>query len=164
MNDLFALESSAVLSPCARYRYLLRRQLRPVGTEVCLFVMVNPSTADAAVDDPTIRRCAGFARAWGFDWLHVVNLFAWRATDPRALRAAHDPVGPENDAYLQAEVAQADMVVCAWGRHGDYLGRRQAVREALARRQVHVLGQNADGSPKHPLYMPAASRPTVLQD
>ncbi|WP_369501657.1 DUF1643 domain-containing protein [Rhodanobacter sp. FW106-PBR-LB-1-21] len=151
------------MSPCGRYRYLLRRQLCPAGTRVCLFVMLNPSTADATMDDPTIRRCAGFARAWGFDWLHVVNLFAWRATDPLALRTARDPVGPENDVHLQAEVVRADRVVFAWGRHGGYLGRGQAVREALAFRQVHVLGQNADGSPKHPLCMPAASLPTVLQ-
>ena len=111
----------AYLSDDGRYRYSLTRHVAPLtGDGVCTFVMLNPSTADATHDDPTIRRCIGFARAWGFEWLKVVNLFAYRATDPRDLWAV-DPyppyatqVGPENDCTIAKVVGGSDLVVCAW--------------------------------------------------
>ena len=90
---------AAVLSPCGAYRYLLTRRFGP-GKKLATFVMLNPSTADAERDDATIRKCVGFARSWGCAGLQVVNLFAFRATDPTDLRMADDPVGPENDVWL----------------------------------------------------------------
>lgn len=154
MADLFAPTSDALFSPCERYRYLLRRQLTATGGRVCLFVMLNPSTADATANDPTIRRCIKFAGRWGYDWLHVANLFAWRATDPADMRAAADPIGPDNNKNLRSAFAAADLVVCAWGKHGSHQSRSFAVCERLTPyRDLHCLAMNQDGSPKHPLYV-----------
>ncbi len=96
------MTGSAVLSECARYRYRLDRawERDDHGLGTVTWVMLNPSTADADVDDPTIRRCIGFSKAWGYNALTVVNLFAWRATSPRDLCAVEDPVGPDNEAHL----------------------------------------------------------------
>jgi hypothetical protein len=103
----------ADLSPCGTYRYLLGRRVGD-GQRAALFVMLNPSTADASDDDPTIRRCRRFARREGCGLLEVVNLFAYRATDPVALRLAEDPVGPANDHFISKAVERAALVVVAW--------------------------------------------------
>lgn len=122
--------------------------------------MLNPSTADATADDPTIRRGAGFARAWGFGGIVVANLFAFRSTSPSALRICSDPVGPENDHYLETLRERVDSIVAAWGRHGSLFGRSMHVRELLeAGGQLSVLRLNSGGEPAHPLYLPAALRP-----
>ena len=109
--------TGAAFSPCGRYRWHLARTWDADGSRVA-FVALNPSTADATHDDPTIRRCIGFARRWGAGGVDVVNLYAFRATKPRDLFAADDPVGPDNDAWIDAVVARADRVVLAWGHHG----------------------------------------------
>jgi hypothetical protein len=148
----------ALLSADGRYRYQL---MRSWGDGPWLtFVMLNPSTADALVDDPTIRRCIAFAEAWGYGGLIVVNLFALRATDPRELLTAVDPVGHENDWHIADAVEQTDLVVAAWGasiprQHGK---RPAAVRELLG--DAHHLGLTAAGHPRHPLYLRADTRPT----
>ncbi len=98
------LEPNAVISECGRYRYVLTRQVGP-GTRTATFILLNPSTADANNDDPTIRRCIGFARQWGCGKLTVLNLFAVRATDPQWMKAASDPVGPENKAWFEKTLA-----------------------------------------------------------
>lgn len=144
---------SAVLSPCGQYRYSLTRTFLMGGGRV-LFVMLNPSTADAETDDPTIRRCIGFAHRWGFQELGVANLFAWRATDPRALRQALDPVGPENDQYLMMMSGCADAVIAAWGARGSYRNRAAEVLDLL-KGTVEHLGLTRQGYPKHPLYLRA---------
>jgi hypothetical protein len=120
--------------------------------------MLNPSTADASRDDATIRRCASFSRAWGFGAMVVVNLFALRATDPRRLREAADPVGPRNDGAIRGAAGGSDAVVAAWGRHGSLRGRDERVLDLLRDHDVRLLGVNADGSPRHPLYLPASTR------
>jgi hypothetical protein len=119
---------SAVISPCGRYRYHLHRRIADSG-RVATFVMLNPSRADAEIDDPTIHRVMGFARRWGCGELHVVNLFAFRATRPADLRKAADPVGPENRDRIRRAVAVAadGLVVCAWGTHGTFLGQDRSV-------------------------------------
>lgn len=151
--------SDAVLSESGRYRYALTRTWAPAAGAVC-FVMLNPSTADASEDDPTIRRCIGFARAWGFGRLEVVNLFAWRATDPAALRGVADPVGPENDGHIMRAARGAKLVIAAWGAHGALLERGEEVRAMLARRfVVHHLGLTKEGHPRHPLYLRADLQP-----
>lgn len=145
----------------ARYRFLLWRELAPLtGEGVCVFVMLNPSTADATADDPTIRRVVGFAGAWGFRSVQVVNLFALRATKPWDLCGADDPVGPGNDAHIERALKGADRVVAAWGsmtrfKPTMFATRRDAVAERLADRPIFCLGYTSvDQQPRHPLYVP----------
>ncbi|MCT0213416.1 DUF1643 domain-containing protein [Synechococcus sp. CS-1327] len=149
-------ERGAVFSPCRRYRYALwRRWGEPADGAVV--VGLNPSTADEHADDPTVRRCIAFARDWGFSGLTMINLFAFRATRPADLVEAADPVGPDNDRWLQACCAGSRLVVAAWGRRGGWLERDQAVRRMLPPLQVLGLGKTA--SPLHPLYLPRTRRP-----
>ncbi|MGI9331693.1 MAG: DUF1643 domain-containing protein [Gammaproteobacteria bacterium] len=146
---------SARFSRCRCYRYALWR-CWGAGGQV-LFVMLNPSTADARDDDPTIRRCSALARDWGFGSLAVANLFAFRATRPAVLKRASDPVGPRNDGWIARLCGEADLVVAAWGNHGAYAGRAARVRSTLSR--PHHLGLNKTGEPAHPLYRPRHTRP-----
>lgn len=162
MQSLFDPEAptgSAVISDCGRYRYRLNRSWDRMKATAG-FIMLNPSIADATQDDPTIRRCVGFARAWRCGGLCVVNLFAFRATDPADLFAAAEPVGPENDDHIRAVLRQCRPVVAAWGAHGGHLGRDRAVREIIAAVGVSVfcLGRTKAGQPRHPLYVAAATK------
>lgn len=148
-------QSEAVYSACGRYRYLLTRVWDPAGGRA-LFVMLNPSTATEVQNDPTVERCERRARALGYGAFRVTNIFAFRATDPRVMRAAADPVGPENDAAIAVSATDwADLVVCAWGTHGAHLGRGPAVERLLraSGRPLHHLGLTKDGHPRHPLYI-----------
>lgn len=119
-------------------------------------ILLNPSTADANRDDPTLRRCIGFAREWGYGALEVVNLFAYRATRPQDLRRARDPVGTANDRHLLAAVKRAERVVGAWGVHGVFAGREAGVMAMLAQAEVRLfcLGRTQGGHPRHVLYLP----------
>lgn len=121
--------------------------------------MLNPSTADAVRDDPTIRRCIGFARAWGYWRLEVTNLFAFRTPAPPALRCAPDPVGPLNDRWLLRVAARADRIVCAWGIHGALRNRESEALELLRDFPLEHLGLTTRGHPRHPLYVAAATAP-----
>ena len=151
---------AAVFDETGAYRYRLSRT-RSDGAGVVTFVMLNPSTADAEVNDPTIRRCIGFAWDWGYRALTVVNLFAYRATTPKELRRAKNPVGPANDEHLLAAVDAAEAVVAAWGVHGALHGRDREVMDLLAKRaELTCLGVTKGGLPRHPLYMPKRARPT----
>jgi hypothetical protein len=153
---------TATFSPCERYRYTLRRewpQLRVEPTDhlQVAFIMLNPSTATADVDDPTVAKCGRFARAWDADQLLVVNLFAWRATDPRDMKAAADPVGPMNDEAIRMAVRDSSIVVCAWGNHGSHLARSAQVISMLRHDglgdRLKYLKLNKSGEPQHPLYL-----------
>lgn len=139
--------------------------MSPLGGDRYLFVIgLNPSTADEHKDDPTIRRCIDFAKRWGYSSLCMANLFAWRDTLPRNMKRAHDPIGPENDRYLTEAALGAGLILAAWGRHGSHLNRGNVVRamiEDTAFRALNCLGYNADGSPKHPLYIPATTIPEI---
>lgn len=147
---------SAIISDCGQYRYLLTREsgLPLAEAPAALFIMLNPSTADATLDDPTIRRCRGFAQAWGCSGLAVANLYAYRATNPRELLLCADPVGPENDTRLAALAREYSDIVCAWGKNAKP-DRVDAVAAILQSSGVRLwcLGTNKDGSPKHPLYV-----------
>jgi hypothetical protein len=157
------ISRSAELSPCGRYRYLLTRTLG-TGNGTCVFVMLNPSTADHTVDDQTIRQCVGFTAAWGYRRLAVVNLFAWRATLPRDMLTAIDPIGPAGDDWILHAARCADRIVCAWGEHGRHRGRGAAVRSLLQAdgRALHHLGlTKGHHQPRHPLYL---ARETALQE
>lgn len=152
--------STAVYSDCERYRYSLTRIWDPDGGKA-LFVMLNPSTATEVQNDPTVERCERRARALGFGAFRVTNIFAWRDTDPRAMRRAADPVGPDNDTAILEGADWADRVIAAWGTHGAHLGRGPAV-EALLRgtgRPLFHLGLSKAGHPKHPLYIAYARQP-----
>ena len=154
--------SVAVYSDCGRYRYALTRVWREGGARA-LFVMLNPSTATEWRNDPTVERCERRARALGCGAFRVVNIFAWRATDPLAMRAAADPVGAENDAAILDGVAWAERIVCAWGTHGAHLGRGAAVERLLrgTGRELSVLGLTKAGHPQHPLYIGYDRQPVV---
>ena len=152
--------STAVYSDCERYRYSLTRVWEPTGQKA-LFVMLNPSTATEVQNDPTVERCERRARALGFGAFQVTNIFAWRDTDPRAMRAAPDPVGPDNDATILSGAAWADRIIAAWGAHGAHLGRGMQVESLLRRtgQPLLHLGLTRDGHPKHPLYIAYAQQP-----
>jgi hypothetical protein len=147
----------ATFSQCQRYRYSLTRMWTPPNMLVrtVMFVGLNPSTADAQVDDPTIRRCVRFAVDWGFTRLFMANLHAYRSTDPKALLTVADPVGPGNLLAVQRMALQSEIVVCAWGANPLAPGALE-IRDWLRwRTHVFHLGLTKDGSPKHPLYLRA---------
>ena len=159
MTD-FALKKSAEVSECGQYRYRLSRRWGP-GLPT-LFIMLNPSTADAEIDDPTIRRCMGFAKSWGRDGIEVVNLFAFRATSPKDMQTAADPVGPENEVHVEEAVAECFEVICAWGAHGSFKAQDMVMQRWLREAgvfQPYSLGETVDGQPRHPLYLKANLQP-----
>jgi len=160
MKDLFA-KSSAVISNCGTYRYRLDREW-DAGKGTVAFLMLNPSKADHAEDDPTIRRCTNFAKAWGFGGLIVGNLFALRSTDPKALYSHHDPIGPDNDKHLIEICQSSRRIICAWGTHGKLRGRNRAVHERLKFFDLHALRVTADGHPGHPLYIAGSAVPQAF--
>ena len=158
-------DSVAAYSPCECYRYTLTRVWDPAGKRA-LFVMLNPSTATEVQNDPTVERCERRARALGFGGFRVCNIFAWRDTDPKALRRADDPVGPENDAAIREGCAWADTVICAWGTHGALANRGPEVEHLIrtAGASLHHLGLTKDGHPKHPLYIAYTEQPRPWKD
>lgn len=166
---MLALEQrTATFSPCRTWRYVLTRQWDDALPSLNV-VGLNPSTADEQADDPTIRRCIGFARTWGYGGLVMTNLFAFRATDPYRMLGAPDPIGPENDMHLQQQARGAGLVLAAWGVYGKCHGRAlQVLRFALNAVPLRCLGETKEGHPKHPLYikgdtLPIAYAPLAVQ-
>lgn len=191
MGDQIYVDKGAEVSPCGTYRYRLWREWRnhpkpaqwdmwvddagkPVvdgaGEQLgeprrCVFVMLNPSTADGTQDDPTIRRCVGFARQWGFDRLEVLNLFAYRTTSPKTLLALNhdsDPVGARNLAAFREVLFPrrlVGLVVCAWGAHGSHLGQDETALGWMGDCARFSLGLTRDGQPRHPLYLKRDAEP-----
>jgi hypothetical protein len=157
--------SVAEYSDCELYRYTLTRVWDPGGARA-LFIMLNPSTATEVQNDPTVERCERRARTLGFGAFRVLNIFAWRATDPRDMRAAPDPVGPENDRAIVDSLDWADRVICAWGTHGKHLGRGPEVERLLREAGAHLfhLGLSKEGHPKHPLYIGYTVQPVPWPD
>lgn len=145
--------NTCVFSACRTYRYRLEH-VWDASLPLVAFVMLNPSTADEQQLDPTLRRCRGFAQSWGYGGFAVGNLFAFRATDPRVMKAALDPVGPDNDDHLVRIATECAAVVCAWGQHGKHKGRAERVLWALRKHaDLGAIELSNDGSPKHPLYL-----------
>jgi hypothetical protein len=163
MAAIVASASGAAFSGCRRWRYTLWRRWDGARPTVN-FVMLNPSTADEVDLDPSCARAQGYAMRWGYGALIVTNVFAWRATDPRAMKAAADPVGRDNDLAIAAAAREAALVVCAWGNHALHLGRAAQVLELLraAGKPLHALKVNAGGQPAHPLYLDGRLKPVLL--
>ena len=155
-----ASAAGARFSSCRRWRYLLWRRwdaARPVAN----FLMLNPSTADEVRLDPSCTRARVFAERWGFGALIVTNIFAWRATDPREMKAAREPVGRANDRAIVRAACEAELVLCAWGNHGAHRERSVRVLELLrgAGVELHALRFTGAGEPAHPLYLRATLKP-----
>lgn len=154
----------AVFSADQKYRYRLERFTGLLDASGCVnFIMLNPSTADAEKNDPTVRRCIGYARLWRYHRLIVTNLFALRSTDPAALQTELDPIGPDNDRHLATAAAFADRIVAAWGNHGALRDRSSAVLDLLDQYQVQTFGLTKAGEPVHPLYQRQAALLIPLQ-
>lgn len=146
-------DRGAEFSPCRTWRYSLWRYWGNPENFVA-FVGLNPSTADEEQDDPTIRRCMDFAKRWGHEGIVMLNLFAFRATDPRVMKRAADPIGPENDAAIQRFTRLSRVNIVCWGAHGKHIGRGQQVI-SLCHGGLGCFGVTKHGHPKHPLYLPA---------
>ena len=152
--------STAIYSDCLKYRYELTRIWEPAGRKVH-FVMLNPSTATEVQNDPTVERCEQRARTLGFGAFRVTNIFAWRDTDPKKMRLADDPVGPENDGAIVRGCNWADQTICGWGTHGEHLERGAEMRTLIQKSTADIfhLGITKHGHPKHPLYIAYAQTP-----
>lgn len=177
------LEKKAVFSPCRRYRYSLWREVNMFGSGICQFICLNPSTADEVQDDPTVRRCIDYTDRWGYRWFCMTNIFAWRDTDPEAMKLVPKPIShckrplplgdgsmilvEENDYYISHIGVEAEMIVAAWGKHGDHHGRGESVKRMIRsmgprhpnQPRLHYLKLNDDGSPQHPLYLSKELKP-----
>lgn len=155
------------MSPCGQYRFKLWRMVPPglltghPRWNYCLFVMNNPSIADAEHDDPTIRRVMGFASLWGFSRLDVANVNPCRSTDPKAATRPPEDVLLDNDAWLGNLARQADLVVAAWGSAADPELADRAMNILRAEHPIFALGLTRDGHPRHPLYLPKDTELTI---
>ncbi len=149
--------NGTVFSPCRTWRYTLYRRVGE-SDRMVMFLCLNPSTADEEVNDPTVTRCINYAKRWGYGHFYMMNLFAFRATDPRVMKAFKgDPVGPQNDFWLTVMANRADLIVAGWGTHGAFKGRDLAVRGLMPK--MHCLKITQGGHPSHPLYLKADLEP-----
>lgn len=162
--------SETIFSRDRVYRYTLWREWDSIFTDFAEkhkyvnFICLNPSTADEHRDDPTMRKCMKFARAWGFDAMCVTNIFAYRSTDPEGMKRHPAPVGPDNDAHIASVARDADMVIASWSQYAGHLNRSREVREILkgVGNPVYYLrmGTGKAPEPYHPLYLPDSTTPT----
>lgn len=157
MTDFEDDRKGAEFSDCGQYRYRLWRTW-DVEKPTVAFVALNPSTADGVDDDPTVRRCIGYAKEWGYGTLVVGNIFALKSTDPEELYEHPAPVGPRNDEYLREIVDEADRVVAAWGTHGAHQDRGREVA-AMLDGELVALDTTKHGHPNHPLFQPKDAEP-----
>ena len=153
------MKNTATFSECRKYRYALWRTW-DTSKPYLMFVGLNPSTADEKTDDPTVTRCINYAKSWGYGGVCMVNLFAFRATEPNVMKAASEPVGKDNDDWLKKLANEAGLVVAAWGNDGSYMDRSKKIRELLP--NLHCLKINKSGEPAHPLYQKATQLPKKL--
>ncbi len=166
MVDLLNEKREAVFSPCRQYRYRLA-QIWDASKAPLTWLMLNPSTADEVKNDPTVERCERRARMWGYGGSIVFNIFAFRATDPKNMRAQPDPVGPDNDMWLRKIAAQSREfdVIAGWGEHGEHLSRGGAVLDIFRQEGgcISALKINASGHPAHPLYIAYKKTPFPIK-
>lgn len=157
------MRGGAIIDNTGNYRYLLWREWDSTGDTVA-FIMLNPSRADAKINDPTITRCIKFARSWGFSRLEVVNLFAYRTPHPSLLKQTVEPVGKDNDKYILATVRRSDKVILAWGERGSW--REQdlyTLRLIQNYTHLYCLGMTKQSCPRHPLYLRSTTKPQTFE-
>lgn len=149
------MKTGAHFSPCRKWRYSLWR-VWDIGP-MCAFIGLNPSTADETENDPTVTRCINFAKSWGYCGMYMLNAFAFRATDPKVMKAASDPVGPDNDRALVYFSGLSKIVVAAWGIHGAFRNRNERVVDLIP--DLQCFGMTAAMHPRHPLYLKSDLKP-----
>ena len=155
-------QAGAIFSPDFTYRYLLWRMVRPNELRACLWVMLNPSTADENDLDQTLRRCWNYCNDWGYGWMVIANLFAFRATDPKKLTAPGEMTARHNNAYLLAALRRCDTAIAGWGAHPlaqDKGHRFACTLVPAAGRSLQCLGTSKGGAPRHPLYLKRGEKP-----
>lgn len=163
-TSLDGVWSQAEYSACGKYRYFLTRKIDDTKKPLC-FIMLNPSTATEEQNDPTVERCQRRALSAGYGGIIILNLFAYRATDPKDMKVQADPVGPHNDRFIDEALHDSKYgildIVCGWGCHGTHMDREKAVLEMFAKYQIQpkALEWTKAGHPKHPLYIPYSARP-----
>jgi len=146
-----------MLSPCLQYRFALSRCWSP-NARVLGFIMLNPSTANDTIDDPTIRKLIQISKFRGYGGFLVANLFALRSSKPDNLRHHRDPIGPSNDYWIMQVIRWSELVVCAWGNHGTFKQRGKYVKSMVPSRKRYILGLNHGGQPTHPLFLSPSKR------
>jgi len=159
------MEKSAIISDCKQYRYRLERTWDKTKPKV-LFLMLNPSTADSFIDDPTIRRCIGFARSWNYGGILVGNLFAFRATDPKTLLNIYDPIGEDNQKHLKEMYNEAEIIITAWGNSGiveKTFKKFKDYKPLEGAKELYYLELSKTGTPKHPLYLKKDLKPIKFE-
>jgi hypothetical protein len=150
------MKKDASISVDRKYRYLLSR----VWDETKPMVMIiglNPSTADEKEDDPTIRKCINYAKSWDYGGIYMLNLFAFRATQPSEMFKASEPIGEKNDTYIKTYSKKVNKVICAWGNDGKYQNRSNLIKNSVD--NLYYLKLNQTGEPAHPLYLKAKLTP-----
>ena len=150
------LISTAEFSPCRIWRYQLKRQWQE-GDRFVSFIGLNPSTADESKNDPTVTRCVNYATEWGYDGMFMLNIFAYRATDPKDMKAFQSPIGEYNDAWLKKTVKESEVAIACWGTHGSYMNRGKAVVSMIP--DLKCLKITKAGHPSHPLYLKKSLKP-----
>jgi len=153
------MKTNANLSKCRKYRYALWRTWDD-SKLYAMFIGLNPSTADETEDDPTINRCINYSRNWDYGGLCMVNLFAFRATNPSDMMASDDPIGTDNDDWIIKLSKEAGVIVAAWGNEGSYMGRSKNVMDMIP--NLMCLKINKTGEPAHPLYQPGSATPIKM--
>lgn len=144
------ISSDAIFSEDKRYRYLLMREWDH-NKPALMIIGLNPSTADETKNDPTIRRCIGFAKIWGYGKLFVTNLFAFRATYPEQLFISKNPIGVENDSWIKKISKDADKIVLAYGNHGKFNERHNEILKII--KDPYCIKKSKNDMPMHPLYL-----------
>jgi hypothetical protein len=129
---------------------------------IAMFIGLNPSTADEIKNDPTVSRCINYAKRWGFGGMIMSNIFACRATDPKVMKGAEDPVGSKNDQWLLKLAKEASLILAVWGNHAEFMARGKAVMSLLKGTELHCLAMNKTGHPKHPLYCSGSLKPVLI--
>lgn len=152
--------AGAIFNESRTHRYTLWRTWG-IKTNRVLFIMLNPSTADEVVLDPTIKKCIKFAKQWGFGGIDICNLFALRSTNPKLLYTHENPIGDDNDQWITTTATLAKQIIVAWGKHGKLLNRSECVYNLLKNYQLFSLNNNNDNSPEHPLYVPFSNEPKL---
>lgn len=158
------MNNECVFSPgvglARTHRYVLRCSWEPLlPPKFCMFIGLNPSTADETQLDNTLRRIKGYCMAWGYNGFIMTNAFAFRDKDPDVMKMAADPIGPENDKWILQCADECDLIIACWGVHATFMDREKALIELLKGRRLCALHVTADGHPGHPLYLPAEALP-----